>query len=271
MEGTLTSVSDFFDLPAGEKNKFMSRDVHKPVRYSTSLPDGVDNSAGVQFRRFFLKHYAHPLDKWVGSWPAKPPHYREQMGRYCVEVQKVAIEVMGAITESLGLSPTYLSKKMEPGTQVMAVNSYPPCPHPDMTLGLPPHTDYSCITILLQSCSGLQVMVPEGDNNTWKLVPEGVQGTLQVHVGDHLEVLSNGLYKSVIHRVTLNSQRTRFSLASLHSLAIDEKMECAEELVDEQLRPRGYKGSSFRDFLNFLSANDIAKGQSFIETLKIKE
>ncbi|XP_042505555.1 2-oxoglutarate-dependent dioxygenase 21, chloroplastic [Macadamia integrifolia] len=280
IEGTLTSASDFFNLPAGDKNKFMSRDVHKPVRYSTtvtSLTDGVDSNR-VQFCRVLLKHYAHPLDKWVSSWPAKPPHYREKMGRYCVEVQRVATEVMGAITESLGLGPTYLSEKMNPGVQVMAVNCYPPClPQSDIpVLGLPPHCDYSCITILLQSCPGLQIMVPHEEDDqytsTWKLVPDGVvQGTLQVHVGAHLEVLSNGLYKSVLHRVTLNSQRTRFSLGSLHSLAMDEKMECAEELVDDQLRPRRYKGSSFRDFLDFLSANDIGEGKSFIDTLRIKD
>ncbi|KAJ4950325.1 hypothetical protein NE237_027157 [Protea cynaroides] len=274
MEKALNSASDFFHLPDIEKNKFMSRDVNQPVRYGTSLMDSVDSRE--QFWRVFLKHYSHPLDKWVGSWPAKPPHYREEMGRYCVELQRVAMEVMGAIRESLGLDPTYLSEKLESGMQVMMVNRYPPCPQPDIAaLGIP-HSDYCCITILLQSRPGLQIMVSDGDgdgdgeNGTWKLVQE-VEGALQVHVGDQLEVLSNGLYKSVLHRVTLNSQKTRLSLACFHSLAMDERMECAEELVDEQLRPNGYKGSSFRDFLDFLSANDTAKGKSFIDTLKIQE
>ncbi|KAF2311653.1 hypothetical protein GH714_025630 [Hevea brasiliensis] len=163
------------------------------------------------------------------------------------------------MTESLGLGPTYLINKMEEGAQVMAVNSYPRCPSPDMALGLPPHSDYSCLTILLQSSPGLEITDP-GDGK-WKIVPE-FQGTLQVHVGDHLEVLSNGLYRSILHRGTVNSERTRISIASLHSLGMDEKMGTAKELVDDQ-HAEEYKESSFRDFLNFLSNNDIGEGKSF--------
>ncbi|KAB1204123.1 Protein SRG1 [Morella rubra] len=97
-----------------------------------------------------------------------------------------------------------------------------------------------------------------------------LQGALQVHVGDHLEVPSNGLYKAVGHRATLNHERTRISTASLHSLGMDGMMEPAKELVDEQ-HPKKYKKSRFRDFLTFLSAKDIGDGKSFIDTLKNKE
>ena len=66
-------ASEFFELPGSEKAKFMCNDVHKPVRYGTSFKDGVDE---FQFWRVFLKHYAHPLDKWINSWPNNPPNYR---------------------------------------------------------------------------------------------------------------------------------------------------------------------------------------------------
>ena len=84
-------------------------------------------------------------------------------------------------------------------------------------------------------------------------------------------MLSNGIYKSVVHRATLNHERTRISITSLHSLhslGVYVKMETAKELVDEQ-HPKGYKESSFMDFLNFLSKNDIAGGKNFTNTLKI--
>ncbi|KAK2988917.1 hypothetical protein RJ640_026185 [Escallonia rubra] len=261
LDGALSTAFGFFNLPAEEKVKLMSNDVHKPVRYGTSLKDGVDK---IQFWRVFLKHYAHPLKDWVEQWPSNPPDYREKMGEFCVQVRKLAIELMGAITESLGIGPTYLRDKMEDGMQVMAVNCYPPCPQPDLALGLPPHSDYSCFTIVLHSSSGLEIF--DCEDHKWRLVPE-LQGALQVHVSDHVEVLSNGMYKSLVHRVTLNRQSTRISIASLHSLGMDEKMETAKELVDEH-HPKGYKESSFRDFLEFLSNNDLAEG-SFIKTLKI--
>ncbi|KAF6158816.1 hypothetical protein GIB67_012459 [Kingdonia uniflora] len=264
MDGALASAKDFFDLPMEGKTEFMSNDIYKPVRYSTSLKDGVDK---VQFWRVFLKHYAHPLEDWIGSWPHNPSRYREEMGSYAIQVRKVAIELMGAITESLGLGPTCMHEEIKDGMQVMAVNCYPPCPQPELALGLPPHSDYSCITILLQSCTGLQIVGYE--DSEWRVVPQ-IKGALEVHVGDHFEVLSNGLYKSVVHRVTLNSVQSRLSVASLHSLGIDVKMASAGELVNEH-NPKGYRESSFSDFLNFLTDNDLTEGRSFLETLKIKQ
>ncbi|KAH7537778.1 hypothetical protein FEM48_Zijuj03G0129400 [Ziziphus jujuba var. spinosa] len=258
----LSMAFEFFKLPESEKMKYMSNDVHKPVRYCSSLKDGVDK---IQYWRVFLKHYSHPLRHWIDAWPDNPSDYREKMGRYSTEVRKLGLELFEAITESLGLGPTYLSKKMEVGMQVMAVNCYPPCPSPDMALGLPPHSDYSCFTILLQSSHGLQIV--DAQDGRWRSVPV-LHGALQVHVGDHIEVLSNGLYKSVVHRAVLSGERTRISIASLHSLGLDEKMETAKQLVDEE-NPKRYKESSFKDFLNFLSANDLSEGKNFIDTLKI--
>ncbi|RHN78867.1 putative flavanone 3-dioxygenase [Medicago truncatula] len=190
---------------------------------------------------------------------------REKMGRYCQEVKKVGLELISTIIESLEINPSYLTKKLEDGMQVIAVNCYPPCPQPDIALGLPPHSDYSCLTILYQSCEGLQIM--DFEDKTWKAIPH-IPGALQVHVGDHFEVLSNGLYKSVVHRATLNRDKTRISITSLFSLGMDDKMETAKELVDDQ-NPKKYRESSFKDFLDFLATNDISEGKSFIDILKI--
>ncbi|XP_019097629.1 PREDICTED: protein DMR6-LIKE OXYGENASE 2-like isoform X2 [Camelina sativa] len=197
---------------------------------------------------------------------------REKMGKFCEEVRKLSIEIMGAITESLGLGRDYLSSRMdENGTQVMAVNCYPPCPGPEKALGLPPHSDYSCITILLQNLAGLKIFDPmaHGGSGRWVVVPQ-VTGVLKVHIGDHVEVLSNGLYKSVVHKVTLNEEKTRISLASLHSLDMNDKMSVPCELVNDE-NPVRYKESSFKDFLDFLVKNDISQGDRFIDTLRIKD
>ncbi|KAI3432160.1 Fe2OG dioxygenase domain-containing protein [Psidium guajava] len=263
MDEALHAASSFFDLPIEEKMKYMSNDVHEPVRYATSLKDGTDK---IQFWRVFLKHYAHPLEHWMGHWPDNPPHYREKMGKFCAQARKLTVELMEAITEGLGLGSSYLTSKMEAGMQAMAVNCYPPCPDPEVALGLPPHSDYTCLTVVLQSSPGLQIR--DLEDCTWKSVPK-TPGALQVHVGDHLEVLTNGLYRSVVHRAVLNSERTRISIASLHSLGMDETLEPAEELVGTH--GKKYRGSSFRDFLNFLATNDLGEGKSFINTLMINQ
>ncbi|GAB2294164.1 hypothetical protein Dimus_028384 [Dionaea muscipula] len=263
LDGVMESAKGFFELPEEEKLKYISKDVHKPVRCGTSLKDQADK---VQFWRVFLKHYAHPVSQWIDLWPNDPPNYRKNMGEYSAEVMNLAIELMEAITESLGLGPNYLGKEMEEGMQVIILNCYPPCPDPRLALGLPPHSDYSCFTILLQSSQGLEIK--DFLDGEWKVVPHKVDGSLQVHIGDHLEVLSNGIYRSLIHRATLNSEKNRISIASLHSMGLEKKMVTAAELVDEQ-HPRGYRESSFKDFLNFLATVDGSEGKSFLDSLKI--
>ncbi|XP_048127763.1 2-oxoglutarate-dependent dioxygenase 21, chloroplastic [Rhodamnia argentea] len=270
MDEALHAASSFLGLPAEEKMKYMSSNVHEPVRYATSLKDGIDK---IQFWRVFLEHYAHPLEHWMGHWPENPPHYRyrlfhlpEKMGKFCAEARNLTVKLMEAITEGLGLGPSYLTSKMEEGMQVMAVNCCPPCPDPEVALGLPPHSDYTCLTVVLQGSPGLQIM--DLEDCTWKSIPK-TPGALQVHVGDHMEVLSDGLYKSVVHRAVLNSEQTRISIASLHSLGMNETVEPAEELVG--VHGKKYRGSSFRDLLNFLASNDLGEGKSFISTLMINQ
>lgn len=104
------------------------------------------------------------------------------------------------------------------------------------------------------------------ETKVWKVVLQPL-GTLHVHIEDHLEVLSNGKFRTVVQRPMLNSENSRASVASIHGLAMNEKVTSAEELVDEQ-NPAMYKESSFRDFLDFLPTNNI-NNKSYVESLRI--
>lgn len=188
---------------------------------------------------------------------------REKMGNYARVVQVLQKQLMEVVLEILGLNPNYLQNEIEKGSQVFVANCYPECPEPDVTLGTPPHSDYGSITILLQRSLGLQVM---DHNKNWLSVPV-VEGALIVQLGDQMEVMSNGKYKSVMHRATVNSHKKRLSIASLHSLALEKKIGPAENLLDKE-HPASYKEFSFKDYLNYISNNDILKGERFIDTLK---
>ena len=185
-----------------------------------------------------------------------------------MEVRRVALQVMDAILESLGLGEAYMRDKLEEGLQVMTVNNYEKCPAmAGSILGLAPHSDYGCLTILLQSREGLQIV--DRSSNSWKAVPVDPPGVLHVQIGDYLEVLSNGRYRGVVHRVILDCEK-RMSIASIHGLSMDEGVSAASELVDEQ-HPKGYRDSSFRDFLSYISKNDFTNGHSFIDSLRITD
>ncbi|XP_049384290.1 flavanone 3-dioxygenase 3-like [Solanum stenotomum] len=260
MKDAIDAASEFFNLPIEEKRHLLSSNVHDPVRYGTSLNHVKDK---VYFWRDFLKHYANPTSTWLDFWPSNPTGYKKKMGNYTVAAQKLQEELMEVIFESLELNSNYLHEDIAEGSQVMAVNCYPACPEPDLTLGLPPHTDYGMLTIILQNHLGLQIM---DRDEKWHSVPL-IEGALIVQLGDQMEVLSNGRYKSVLHRATVNSEKKRISIASLHSLALGKKVRPASELVNEQ-HILSYKEGSFSDFLDFISGEDIVEAK-YIDKLKI--
>ncbi|XP_071686567.1 flavanone 3-dioxygenase 3-like [Rutidosis leptorrhynchoides] len=259
VEGSLDAAEEFFNMPSDEKICFASANVHDPVRYGTSMNHGLDK---VFYWRDFIKHYANPLSEWIHLWPSNPPIYKEKMGSYAKAAHILQKQLMELVLESLGLNMNYLHDDIEHGSQVIAVNCYPSCPEPDLALGMPPHTDYGTMTILNQNQQGLEIM---DHDKKWHSVPY-VEGALIVQLGDQLEVMSNGRYKSTPHRAILNMQKKRISIASLHSMQLDKKVGPAPELVDEQ-HPVAYKEGSFGGFLDFISVKSLSEGK-YIDTLK---
>ncbi|KAD5316929.1 hypothetical protein R6Q59_032156 [Mikania micrantha] len=262
MQDALDSAEEFFDLPSDEKMCFASADVHKPVRYGTSMNHGMDK---VLYWRDFIKLYANPISDWIHLWPSNPPTYREKMGSYAKAVNVLHEKLIELVLESLGLDANYLHNDIKEGSQVMAVNCYPYCPEPALALGMPSHTDYGTLTILNQSQQGLEIM---DHDKKWHPVPF-IQDALIVQLGDQFEVISNGRYKSIAHRAILNMKKKRFSIASLHSMQLEKMVGPAPELVDEQ-HPVAYKEGSFGGFLAYISAKSLTEGK-YIDTLKIHE
>ncbi|CAK7343276.1 unnamed protein product [Dovyalis caffra] len=179
---------------------------------------------------------------------------------------------MEAILESLlgapkeksgGKSDDEIMKDLKDGSQLMVVNCYPPCPEPDLTLGIPPHSDYGFLTLLLQDeVKGLQIQHKEN----WVTV-EPIANSFVVNVGDHLEIFSNGRYKSVLHRVLVNSAKARTSVASLHSLPFKCMIRPCPKLIDEA-NPRRYKDTDFATFLEYISSCEPVM-KNFLESRRL--
>ncbi|KAL3499712.1 hypothetical protein ACH5RR_038805 [Cinchona calisaya] len=260
IEEALNVNKNFFDLPLKTKEELMSHDMYNPVKYG--VYQDQDGDQGIL--RSYLKLYSHPFEKFGPLWPANPPDYREKMGKCAMDMRKLSIQICGAIMESLNLEATYLEEKIERGVQMVAINSYSPISRSNKNLiGTAQHSDFSIITILLQSSSGLQVM--ETTEKTWKSIPL-IKGSFLVLVGDLLEVLSNGEYNAVLHRVIRTSgDETRLSVAGFQSLEMDEILEPAIKLVDEE-HPKKYKGCCLRDYLGY---RDSGESKPFLETVKI--
>ncbi|MFQ6650683.1 hypothetical protein Gotur_023422 [Gossypium turneri] len=90
------------------------------------------------------------------------------------------------------------------------LNYYPKCPNPELTVGIGRHSDVSTLTNLLQDeIGGLFVRGNEGGD--WIHVPP-IKGSLVINVGDALQIMSNGRYRSVERRVVANGSKNRFSV-----------------------------------------------------------
>ena len=109
---------------------------------------------------------------------------REVVGEYSRNARGLALRLLEAISESLGLEKDYIDKALGKHGQHMAINYYPPCPQPDLTYGLPRHSDPNVITILLQDdVPGLQVL----RNGKWVAV-NPIPATFIVNIGDQIQV-----------------------------------------------------------------------------------
>jgi hypothetical protein len=84
---------------------------------------------------------------------------------------------------------------------------YPAAAPDDDGWGVGEHTDYGLLTLLAQdSAGGLQVSTPAG----WMDAPP-VEGTFVANIGDMLDRLTGGWYRSTPHRVRNTSGRGRLS------------------------------------------------------------
>uniref|UniRef100_A0A0D9XAW9 Fe2OG dioxygenase domain-containing protein n=1 Tax=Leersia perrieri TaxID=77586 RepID=A0A0D9XAW9_9ORYZ len=251
----------FFALPQREREAYMSPDVRAPVRYGTSF--NQVNDAVLCWRDFLKLACNLPLVDCVDSWPSSPPDLRAVASGYAAASQRVFMEVMEAALEALGVAGGEVMGDLRKGTQMMTVNCYPECPQPELTLGMPPHSDYGFLTLVLQDdVAGLQVM-HDGD---W-LTVDPLPGSFVVNVGDHLEILSNGRYRSVLHRVRVNSKRLRVSVASFHSVAADRVVSPAPELIDDE-HPRRYMDTDLATFLAYLTSA-AGNHKSFLQSRRL--
>ncbi|WJX40461.1 hypothetical protein P8452_27931 [Trifolium repens] len=226
MEELLTKSREFHDLPVEEKAEFGDNgDPFSPIRHGTSFHPPAED---VHYWRDFLK----VLTSLVFNFPHKPPGYREAGFEYSRKITVVARKLIQGISESLGLESNSIidSSGFDYGSQIMAVNLYPPCPQPHLALGLPSHSDVGFLTFLIQNgIGGLQVK----HEGKWVNV-NPLPNSLVVNIGDQLEAVSNGRYASVLHRAILNNKDTRISVVVVNGPALDKEIGPAPELLEKE-------------------------------------
>lgn len=181
----------------------------------------------------------------IQSWPAKPVQFREALANYSDTMMELSKTLRGLISEALGVEADAIEKACGEGQQKVLLNYYPTCPQPALTLGLKRHTDPGTLTILLQdNVGGLQATKDDGE--TWVTV-EPIDGAFVVNIGDHMHVLSNGIFKSADHQAVVNSNFRRQSIVTFYNPAPDSIVYPLDALA--AIKGEGRAGKTFEPYV----------------------
>ncbi|XP_051137949.1 jasmonate-induced oxygenase 2-like [Andrographis paniculata] len=218
---------EFFHLPMPLKQPY-ANSPKTYEGYGSRL--GVEKAAVLDWSDYYYLHYLPSELRDLRKWPALPADLREVIAEYSSEIVRLGGELLKVFSVNLGLREDSLQTAFG-GEEIGAclrVNFYPKCPQPDLALGLSSHSDPGGMTFLLPDpdVPGLQVRRPDG----WVTV-KPVPHAFIVNIGDQIQILSNAIYKSVEHRVIVNSTQERLSLAYFYNPKSNIPIQPLEEVV----------------------------------------
>ncbi|KAB2027149.1 hypothetical protein ES319_D05G015300v1, partial [Gossypium barbadense] len=198
-------AEQFFQLLQEEKQKY-SR-----AGYDLVVKQVLDWNTRL-FLRVFPEH-----QRKLNLWPENPDKIREVLHEYSIKLKQLVDLLFKAMAKSLALEENSFSDQFG-DNPVMHVrfNFYPP--------------------FLLQDeqVEGLQFVKDE----KWITVPV-IPRVLVVNLGDQMQIMSNGIFKSPVHRVVTNTDKLRISVAMFNEVEPEKEIGPVEGLIDEN-RPRLY-------------------------------
>ncbi|XVF08126.1 hypothetical protein REPUB_Repub06bG0198900 [Reevesia pubescens] len=185
-------------------------------------------------------------NKKLKFWPKSPKGFEDIIEEYSNAIRKVAMELLKSFSLVLGMDKDALLGLHRQLVQACRVNYYPACSNPDQVLGISPHSDTNTLTILMQEdyVYGLQIK----HNGEWVTV-KPIPNALVVNVGDVIEILSNGKYKSIEHRAVTNNNKARISYASFLLPHDEVEIEPLDHMVNNERPYKMYKRVKYGEFM----------------------
>lgn len=186
--------------------------------------------------------------------------FRDALDKYSMEMSDLTSRLMVFMASDLGVEQETLIGTFQGKKQSVAFHYYPPCRHPDKVIGITPHHDGLGLTLLLHvdDTPGLQVR----KNGRWyPLNP--LPGAFVINVGDILQILTNGTYKSAEHRVLADAEKGRATVVMFQDACVAGVVKPLPELGEAT-----YKAI---DNVEYVKGNfrALAEGTRFVDTLKI--
>ncbi|MEU7866275.1 2-oxoglutarate and iron-dependent oxygenase domain-containing protein [Dactylosporangium sp. NPDC049140] len=203
----------FFALPEAEKLEIAMARGGRAWR--GFFPVGAELTSGVPDRKeglyFGTEAPPSPLPlHGPNLFPRAVPDLRAAVLEYIGTLTITAQAVLRGVAQSLGLPADYFATGYTADPTVLfRIFHYPPSPPGGTDWGVGEHTDYGLLTLLLQDDNGgLQVRRP--DEEGWIDAPP-IPGTFVCNIGDMLDRMTGGWYRSTPHRVRNTSGNERLS------------------------------------------------------------
>ncbi|CAL4976668.1 unnamed protein product [Urochloa decumbens] len=201
-------------------------------------------------------------------WPARPPSFRGSLDRYAAEAARVAASLLRSMAADLGVEPPErLMEAFRGQPQSMRATYYPPCRQAGDVLGLSPHTDATALALLLH-VNGVQGLQIRRDDGRW-LAVDPIDGAFVVSIGDIMEILSNGRYRSVEHRAVVHPDKDRISATMFHQPCSDTTVGPLPELVKKDGGRARYKSVAYMDFMKSFFASKLDGRRSHMDAMRI--
>jgi len=207
---------EFFALPIEEKMRIpmaaAGRAWRGYFRVGDELTSGLpDQKEGLYFGEELPSD--HPLVvagtplHGANLFPEHPAGLRDAVLEYMEAMKHLGHRLMAGVALSLGLKEDYFAEEFtrEP-LSLFRIFNYPP-PRDPTLWGVGEHTDYGLLTILMQDdAGGLEVK----SQSRWVAAPP-VPNSFVCNIGDMLDRMTQGLYRSTPHRVRNPLPRNRLS------------------------------------------------------------
>lgn len=250
----------FFALPAEEK-RIYSRELNSREGYGNDII--VSDKQVLDWCDRLILGVLPEDQRNLHLWPENPNDFREVLHEYTLKVKSLTEILLKAMAKSLNLEENSFSSQF--GDQSMMqgrFNYYPRCSRPDLVFGVKPHSDRSGITVLLQDkeVEGLQLL----KDDQWFRVPI-IPDALLINLGDQMQIMTNGIFKSPMHRVAVSSNGSRISVAMFNEPEVENEIGPVDDLVDEE-RPKLYRNVKNYGAINF---ECFQKGIVALDTVKV--
>ncbi|XP_020204545.1 protein SRG1 isoform X2 [Cajanus cajan] len=264
IENVKIGVQEFFNLPMEEKKLFWQKPGEIEGFGQTFV---VSEEQKLNWADIFTIHTFPLKIRNPRLFPSIPQPFRDNLESYILRMKIICITIMGLVEKLLKIKPNELIDLFEDIDmgQSIRMNYYPPCPQPENVIGLNPHSDAGALTILLQlnEMEGLQIR----KDGMWIPIKPHYNAFV-INVGDFLEILTNGIYRSVEHRAIINNVKERMSLAVFHKPDLNRVIGPVPTLVKPG-RPAMFKRFVVADYYKGYFSREL-QGKSYLDTMRIQ-